>query len=355
MIDRMKPRTFNRRQVLALGAAAAGIAAAKLPGAEAAAPNKGGRIRMGLTSSSTADSLDPATWSSSIMQIGFSGGVYNCLSEVAENGELIPELAEGWEASSAGGAKTWIFRLRKGVEFHNGKTMDAEDVIASINYHRGENSKSAAKSIVAAIADIRADGKDTVVFELSTANADFPFLLSDYHLVIAPANGGNPDWQAAIGTGGYRIVENEPGVRLSLKRQPNYWKADRAHFDEAELIAIGDITARQTALITGKVDVINKVDLRTVHLLQREGIVIEEVTGTQHISMPMNSTLAPFDNNDVRLALKLAIDREALVRTILRGHERVANDHPISPSNRYFAAALPQRTYDPDKARYHLN
>ena len=181
MIDRMKPLAFNRRQVLALGAAAAGIAAAKLPGAEAAAPNKGGRIRMGLTSSSTADSLDPATWSSSIMQIGFSGGVYNCLSEVAENGELIPELAEGWEASSAGGAKTWIFRLRKGVEFHNGKTMDAEDVIASINYHRGENSKSAAKSIVAAIADIRADGKDTVVFELSTANADFPFLLSDYH------------------------------------------------------------------------------------------------------------------------------------------------------------------------------
>jgi peptide/nickel transport system substrate-binding protein len=70
--------------------------------------------------------------------------------------------------------------------------------------------------------------------------------------------------------------------------------------------------------------------------------------------MPMNTTLAPFDNNDVRMAIKHAIDREAMVRTILHGHGKVANDHPIAPANRYYAADIEQRAYDPDKARYYL-
>ena len=342
----------NRRDVLALGTSAAALA---VTGRQAAAaqPKKGGTLRVGLTSSGTSDSLDPATWSSSIMQVGFTGGVYNCLTEVSETGELTPELAESWEASSEG-ASTWIFNLRKGVEFHNGKTLDAEDVIASINYHRDENSKSAAKGIVSAIADIKADGKDKIVFKLVGPNADFPFLLSDYHLVITPSVDGKPNWQSAVGTGGYVVVTNDPGVRVTLKRQPNYWKSGRAHFDEAQLIAIGDVAARQNALVTGEVDVINKVDLRSLQILKRDDIVIEEVTGTQHYSMPMNTKLAPFDNNDVRLALKYAIDREALVNLLLRGHGRVANDHPISPSNRFFAKDLPQRVYDPEKARFHL-
>ena len=65
---------------------------------------------------------------------------------MGNDGQLIPELAESYEASAD--AATWTFKLRKGVEFHNGKTMDADDVIASINHHRGEDSKSAAAGSV---------------------------------------------------------------------------------------------------------------------------------------------------------------------------------------------------------------
>ena len=68
----------------------------------------------------------------------------------------------------------------------------------------------------------------------------------------------------------------------------------------------------------------------------------------------MRTDTAPFDNNDVRLALKYALDREALLKTVLRGHGAVGNDHPISPANYYHASELPQRTYDPDKAKFHL-
>ncbi|MBT6612692.1 MAG: hypothetical protein HOB38_11355, partial [Deltaproteobacteria bacterium] len=98
----------------------------------------------------------------------------NSLVEVDYKGSPVPELAESFESSPD--AATWYFKLRKGVEFHNGKTLEAEDVIDSINLHRGEESKSAAKSLLEQVKDIKADGKDTVVIKLESGNADFPYV-----------------------------------------------------------------------------------------------------------------------------------------------------------------------------------
>ena len=337
---------------LALGMTVAG-ASSFASAVSAAQPKQGGKITAGLADPATTDTLDPATYISNHTQIGMFGAVLNNLTEVAPDGEIIPELAETIEASDD--AKTWVFKLRKGVEFHNGKSLDADDILVSINHHRGEDSNSAAKPLLAEVNDIRADGKHTVIFELAGGNADFPFIVNDYHLPIMPAKDGKLDWQEGVGTGGYILEEFDPGVRMTMKRNPNYWKEGRAHFDDVELLAIADVTARQTALATGEIDVMNRVDLKTASLLGRtEGIEIEEVTGTQHYTIPMNTTVAPFDNYDVRMALKLAIDREALVQTILRGHGLPANDHPIAPANRYYAGDLEQRVYDPEKAKHHL-
>ncbi len=107
--------------------------------------------------------------------------------------------------------------------FHNGKTVDADDVVASINHHRGEDSKSAAKSILDAVTDVRADGKDIVVVTLSGGNADLPFLMTDYHIVILPAKDGKLDWESGVGTGSYILDSFVPGVRATAKRNPNYW------------------------------------------------------------------------------------------------------------------------------------
>ena len=349
---RIGRREFITR-VSALGLAAAVPAGLWAEEARAAEPKKGGTIRLGLTDPATTDTLDPATFISNHTQIGMFGGVLNNLTEVAPDGEIVPELAESFEASDD--AKTWTFKLRKGIEFHNGKSFEAEDVLASINHHRSEGSKSAAKPLLSELVDIRSDGKHTVIFELSGGNADFPFIVNDYHMPIMPAKDGKLDWAEGVGTGGYVLEAFEPGVRMTMKRNPNYWKEGRAHFDEVVLLAIADVTARQNALVTGEVDAINRVDRKTAGLLDRsDGVVVEEVTGTQHYTIPMNTTVAPFDNPDVRMALKLAIDREALVQTILRGRGLVANDHPIAPPNRYYAGDIEQRVYDPDKAKHHL-
>jgi peptide/nickel transport system substrate-binding protein len=99
----------------------------------------------------------------------------------------------------------------------------------------------------------------------------------------------------------------------------------------------------------------DRVDIKTAHLLARNPKVnIVETSGTAHYTFAMRTDTPPFDNNDVRLALKYALDRKALLKSILRGHGVVGNDHPIGRSNRFHADGLPQREYDIDKAKHHL-
>jgi peptide/nickel transport system substrate-binding protein len=345
---------ITRREFLAR-VSALGLMAAVSPMvlnglAHAATPKRGGRLKLGLAGGSTTDSLDPATITDIMMQVINQGQIRNTLVEIDNNSQPIPELAESWEATPD--AKQWIFKLRQGVEFHNGKTMDADDVIYSINHHRGEDTKSAAKGIVDPIADVKKDGKNTVVFTLKGGNADFPYILSDYHLTISPAESKFTD---GVGTGGYILKNYEPGVRAFAVHNPNYFKADRAWFDEVETLGIADVNARTNALKTGQIDVMNRCELKTVHLLKRsKGIQVMQQNGFKHYTFAMRCDTAPYDNNDVRLALKFAIDREQMVKTILRGYGVVGNDHPISAANRYYAAELKQRQYDPEKAKFHL-
>jgi peptide/nickel transport system substrate-binding protein len=319
-----------------------------------AAPKKGGRLRVGSGHGSTTDSLDPATWENNYTQFQ-AYTIHNHLTEVLPSGALGPEVAESWEASAD--AKTWTFKLRQDVEFHNGKTLEASDVIASLNHHRGEDTKSGAKAVVGSVTDMKADGKNVVVVTLSEGNADFPFVLNDYHLAIVPGNAdGKIDATAGIGCGAYSLKSFEPGVRSEFKKHANHYRDEYGHFDEGEMLSIGDVTARTNALITEEVDLIDRLDIKTLHLLKRnKNVKIMETSGTAHYSVPMRTDVPPFDNNDVRLALKYAVDRDALLQTVLRGHGAVGNDHPISTANRYHNPDIPQKTFDPDKVKFHLN
>jgi peptide/nickel transport system substrate-binding protein len=345
---------ITRRDFLA-HLSAIGIATAMSPTlltttVHAAKPAKGGRFRLGLAGGSTTDSLDPATMTDA-MTYNINWQIRNCLVEVDYEGNLVPELAENWEATAD--AAQWTFKLRQGVEFSNGKTLDAEDVAYSIQHHKGKDSKSAAKGIVDPIVDIKIDGKYSLVFTLKEGNADFPFIMSDPHLTIFPAGTNGAEFEQGIGTGGYILQEWEPGYRALVKRDPNYWKEGRAHFSEVETIGIPDVTERIVALHRGQIDAMNRFELRLSHLLPRaRDIQVINVTGTKHYSIPMLTDQEPFNNNDVRLALKYAINRDQLLKKILRDYGSLGNDHPIAPTQKFHASELLQRKYDPDKARY---
>ena len=230
--------------------------------------------------------------------------------------------------------------------------MEADDVIHSLNHHRGEKSKSAAKVIVESIEEIKKDDKYTISFVLKSPNADFPYLMSDYHLVIGPKDS---DFTDGIYSGAYVLQKFEPGVRAFVTRNPNYFKSDRAHFDEVESLVINDVNARTNALKTGQIDLMSRCELKTVHLLKKtKGLQVIRQDGFKHYTFAMRCNTAPYDNNDIRLALKYGVDREQMLKTIQRGYGSIGNDHPISTANRYHASEIPQRQYDPDKAKFHL-
>jgi len=316
-----------------------------------AAPKKGGFFRVALGHGNTTDTLDPATWNNSFDGDLGQGITANMLCAINTKNEVVPDLAESYEA--ADGAKTWVFRLRKGITFHNGKSMTPEDVIASFRHHMGADSKSAAKSILDIIEDIRADGPGTVIFTLKSGSADFPYITTDYHLPILPSKDGVIQWQKAEGTGPFILEVFEPGVRAKARRNPNYHQ--NVWFDEVEMLSIIDVAARTNALVSGEVHYIDRCDLKTVDMLKRNpGLEVDSVTGFAHYVAPMITTQAPFDNNDVRTALKWAVDRQALVDKILLGYGKPGNDNPIAPSIKYAINPEPVYQLDPDKAKFHL-
>lgn len=317
--------------------------------AEDGKPQSGGTLKLGMSGGATSDSLDPRTLTDWV-PVNICYQVMNGLVEIDENNKAIPELLESWEAQP--GAKEWVFNVRRGVTFSNGKTLDADDIIYSINLHRGET-KSAAKAVIEDVTDVAKLNANQVKITLANGNVDLPYLLSDYHFMVVP--NGFTDWAKPIGTAGYVLDVFEPGVRSVTKKRADYWKQGRGHVDAIEVIGINDSTARTNALLSGQVDVINRLDARTVELLKRNPKiqVIRNPAG-QHGVLVMNTTMKPFDDQNVRLALKYAIDRQKIIDTVLKGYGVVGNDHPIPRTNPYYAADLPQHTYDPDKARFHL-
>ncbi len=317
----------------------------------AATPRRGGTFRVGIHGGNTTDSLNPATFQS-VAQIQTVHTHRSFLTMITETNELGPDLAESWEADDK--AATWTFRLNDNASFHSGKKVTAKDVIASMNHHRGKDSKSAAKALLATVKAIKADGDHAVIFELSSGVVDFPWLMTDYHLCICPAkDDGTIDWESQDGSGPYKMIRYEPGIAAAFERHDG-WHGEGAYFDKVAFTFINDPVARQAALITGEVDSISSVDLKTLSLLQRnKNIAVDTVASGDTITLPMFCDQAPFDQVDVRLALKYAINRDEIIEKIMFGTATKGNDVHISPNMPYYAE-LEQRPYDPDQAKHHL-
>ena len=313
-----------------------------------AQPRAGGVLRVALGHGSSNDGYDPATWTNDFAAF-FATARHGYLTEIGPDGQLIGEIAEGWQTADA---VTWVLKIRSGVRFHAGKALTVDDVIASLNHHRGTS--SAVKPLVDQIVSLRADGWNLIV-TLAAGNVDFPLLLADYHLPILPLVDGRLDLRSPDGCGAYCVVDYQPGVRAALHRNPEYWKPGRAHVDGVEIVTLFDSAARLAALHSGQVDLIDGVDPAEVAVLKRApGIKVLATRGSRHAVLAMDSRGAPFHDPDLRLALKSAIDRPAMVRDLLLGYGRIGNDHPVAPDSRYFNTELSQATYDPDRARFHL-
>ncbi|SLN36526.1 Periplasmic dipeptide transport protein precursor [Roseovarius albus] len=355
IVEAGKQRQITRRHFMqhatAAGLSVAAASALWTNEVSAATPEKGGSFRLGVHDGNTSDTMDMGKYQS-VGEIQLGHTFRSFLTEITSDNKLGGDMATGWEASPD--AKQWTFELAKDASFHDGRPFTAKDAIASLNHHRGEGNTSAAASLLANITDITADGDHSIVIDLDQGFADLPWVLADYHLTMVPAKeDGTAEWETQMGAGPYKIVDHDPGVGTFMERHDG-WHREGAYFDKVEHAILNDPNARQTALVSGDVDAITSVDLKTLSLLARApNVEVENVASGSAITMPMFCDQAPFDDVNVRLALKHAINREDIVEKILFGTGIPGNDFHVSPNMPYWPD-IEQRQYDPDKAKWHM-
>src|SRR6185295_6896411 len=327
---------------------AGGIASTALS-AHAQTPRKGGRLRVAGATAAASDTLDPAKQSN---QTDYSRGnmVYNGLTSL--DGSLTPQpaLAESFNTKDA---TTWVFTLRKGVTFHDGKALTPADVVFSLMRHKDPATASKAKVLADQIESVKASGANEVTIVLSAPNADLPVIVGTFHFHIVKE--GTADFNAGVGTGPYKLKEFKPGVRSLVVRNDAYWKPGKPYLDEIEFVGIGDESARVNALLSGGMDLVGSVNPRSVERVKATpGYAIFTTQSGQYSDLIMRKDVGPGTNADFALAMKHLFDREQMKKAIALDHAVIANDQPIDPTNRFYFAGLPQRTFDPDKAKFHL-
>lgn len=354
MMDSLK-RGATRRDVLAMLAAcgmqatvAGGIASLAVS-AHAETPRRGGRLRAACAAASVSDTLDPAKQSN---QADYSrcNMLYNGLTSLDAALSPQPALAESFNTQDA---KTWVFPLRKGVTFHDGKALSPADVVFSLMRHKDPATASKGKSLADQIDSVRASGPNEVTIVLTSPNADLPVILGTSLFQIV--KDGTTDFSLGIGTGPFKLKEFKPGVRSVMVRNDAYWKPGRPYLDEVELVGIGDENARVNTLLSGGMDLVGVINPRAVARVKgTPGYAIMTTQSGQYTDLVMRKDMGPGMNPDFLLGMKYLFDREQMRKTIALDYAVLGNDQPIDPTSRFYFKGLPQRAFDLDKAKFHL-
>jgi len=335
-------------------AVSAGMVGVPLPflgTAKAAAPKSGGHLRVATPDSSASDLLDPhrgASFTDYLRQ----AIVFEKLTDYDHDGKLVPRLAVSWGSNKEG--TQWSFELRQGVTFHNGKTMTSADVVESFRRARDAKTGSANRSRLDLVTEIKEDGPNRVTFVLATPSAELPQLLTVRGFTVAPIEATEFPKQA-WGTGPWRVKQFEPGLSALFERNKSYWVAGRPYIDDIESVGISDDNARANALLSGEIDLVQNLNATLVKRVNGSDAARAVVTiGTAHASYPMRADTAPFDNPDVRTALKHAFDRQHFIDLAFDGLGGVGRDSPVSPLDPEFCAEVPIPERDPDKVKFFL-
>jgi peptide/nickel transport system substrate-binding protein len=269
--------------------------------------------------------------------------VYNTLVRFDPHGfpKIIGDLAKSWETSKDG--KTWTFKLHEGVKFHDGTELTSVDVKASWDriVHPPKGVTSPRRSYYDMIDRIEAPDKDTVVFTLKFPAASFlPMIAHPANFIYAKADIDKaPDWHKkhANGTGPFKFKRWVRGSSLEVVRNPNYFKKGLPYMDGVKYFMIKDLSARATSVRSGRTDVefrgFPPAEVEAIQKQLGDQVVVRYPKAIAHWGVAFNVDHKPFDDERVRKALGLAIDRYDMAKTLkpLSGLETVGGlMHPDS-------------------------
>ena len=316
-----------------------------------AAARRGGTIRVGMTV--PAGAIDPLT-------VADAGGVA-LLSQAGEylavsgpDLHLQPMLAESWSPNPDG--SVWTFKIRAGVKFHDGRTMTAADVVATMDRLADPANGSVALSVFAGVLSkggaVAVDDR-TVAFHLDAPNGNFPYLVSsdNYNAIILPADYGGDFEKTFNGTGPFRLEAFTPKARASFVRNEAYWGGEVLP-DRTVFIFYDGTQAQVLAMQGGQLDTLLHVQVQgSQALLVDPGLNVVTLKSSAHEQLHMRTDTGPFVDKRVRRALALCLNRDHLVTGLFRGLASPGNDSPFAPAFPSTDTTAPQRTQDIAQAK----
>lgn len=318
-----------------------------------ATPRAGGRAKIVFGDALSSDSPDPQL-AFTYFGVAYSGMVFDSLVHLDNAWDVTPMLAQEWEVSPD--FRTYTFTLRDDVEFHNGKTLDAQDVVFSFQRIYDEEVGSGGLGLFQLVLDprgIRALDRRTVQFSLKQADAYFLIKVGHWYGKVVPD--GTRDFSAdagSFGTGPFRVVRFEAGSGFQLDRNENYWVPDRPYLDGVDGVVILEPATRVQAVLSGDADLADPPGFPT--LRQFDGsdtaTILESPFGPATV-WGIDTSSPPFADPDFRMAAKMAVDREAFVSLVARDFATVSPDTIVNPNEPYFPEGFEPIPYDPEQAR----
>jgi peptide/nickel transport system substrate-binding protein len=300
-----------------------------------------------------SDKLDPALLNDFFE--AFAGGLlFDSLVAVNSNNQPIPALAESWDHSTDG--RTWRFKLRRGVQFHNGRSFTSADAAFSISRLLDPKLGSGAFPQFAPIlspSGIRPHGRYEIVFHLKAPDAFFPTLLSTFYPRMLPTGTTSAEVNAkAIGTGPFKLVSFTAGTELQVVRNPNYWQSGRPYLDGVKLAVITDQATKLDSVLTGQADACDSVQFSSYAQVQSSSAArLLTAPGSTFMTYIANQRDGANKDVRVRQALKYGINRQQIVDQVFFGHALASADVPIPPGDMYYPTAVKPFPYEPDRAR----
>jgi peptide/nickel transport system substrate-binding protein len=366
LIDEYKSGNLTRRELVQRGSAL-GVSLsflALLGGrseayAAATAPKRVGRRTSGtlrVGSPSADGSLEPPLLQSlGALAVSHMAGEQLVFAD--KNSVLHPQLATSWKPSN--GAKSWSFKIRQGVKFHDGTPMTVDDVVATFNRLLTKNSQALSSfNGVLGAGGVHKVDNETVRFDLQSANGFFPYLTSQmtYQAIILPKSYQLPsdltkpgDWTNNMnGTGPFALKQNRGAAGYSFVANDKYW-GGKPLIDDVEWSILDD-QPRVTALESGQIDLAVQVSYQGAQQLKASSNVIPLQTAN-HRYLNMNVNAKPFNDVRVRQAIALALDRPNIAQGLWGPYAQVGNDSPMWSGYVFTDRSVPQRHVNIAKAK----
>ncbi|HEU4963593.1 MAG TPA: ABC transporter substrate-binding protein [Bacilli bacterium] len=290
----------------------------------------GGTLNISLDSD--PPKLDPSLSTSLVDRMVFQS-IYDKLVDLDENGKIVPMLAEKWDISED--KKTYTFHLRQGVKFQDGTDFNAEAV--KFNFERNMQESSTRRTEMQEVDKINVIDANTISVTLKHPFAPFLSIFTDRSgMMVSPAaveKYGEDYLNHPVGTGPFVFKERVKGSSITLEKNPNYWQDGLPHLDKVVYKVINDPNVALMNLKSGQVDITNKFPFKEIATTKNDPkITVVDETGVGYQGLHLNTTKAPFDQKELRQAVDLLIDRDAIVKVVLSGAGSPAHS-PFAPSH----------------------